>query len=105
VSFTLGAGTTAADFVKGPKDYVIGAGGLLGANVAGQISLLVDFHDSSIWKVTDPGTFKVTTFGGSKFAGTFTAKIGKTGDDLQSIVANAVLAGTFDMGCTSTACS
>jgi hypothetical protein len=105
VSFMLGSGTTAADFVKGPKDYVIAAGGLLGGNVAGQISMIFGFDDKSIWKVTEPGSFKVTTLGGGKFAGTFTAKIGKSSDDLQSIVANAVLSGTFDMGCTGSACS
>lgn len=105
VSFTLGSGTTAADFVKGSEDYVITAGGLLGGNVAGQMSMIFNFNDKSIWKVTEPGSFKVTTFGGGKFAGTFTAKIGKSSDDLQSIVANAALTGTFDMGCTGTACS
>jgi len=105
VSFTTPSDTTATDFPKSPKDYVIPAGGILGGATPGQISLLVNLNDHNIWKVTEPGSFNVKTFGGGKFAGDFSIKIGKTGDDLKTIVANAVISGTFDLGCTGDACS
>jgi hypothetical protein len=53
--------------------------------------MLLNLKDSQIWKVTEAGSFKVTAFGGGKFAGTFSAKIGRVGDDLTTIVATAVV--------------
>ena len=105
VSFTTPAKTSASDFPKAPKNYVIPAGGLLGGAEPGQISILMNLNDKSIWKVTEAGSFNVTTFGGDKFAGTFSVKIGRVGDDLKTITGTAVVSGSFDFGCTGDACS
>ena len=62
-----------------PKDYVIPTGGILGGAAPGQISALFTIGDKSdLWKVIEPGSFKVTTFGGGKFAGTFHSKSGRS---------------------------
>ena len=99
------SGTTAAQFPQAPKSYVIASGGILGGGEPGQISMLVTLQDtSSIWKVSEAGTFEVTTFTGSKFAGTFQAKVAKVGDDLKTVVATATVSGTFDFDCTSGGC-
>lgn len=105
VSFTTPDKTLSADFPKSPKDYVVPAGGILGGAQPGQVSMLLNLNDHNVWKVTEAGSFKVTTFGGGKFAGTFSVKVGKSGDDLKTIVATAVVSGSFDFGCTGDACS
>jgi hypothetical protein len=107
VSFTLTNNTTRAQFPEAPGTYVIpAAGGLLGlGGDPGQVGMLLSLHDSAIWNATEPGTFKITTFGGGKFAGTFQAKVGKLGDDLKTIAATATLSGSFDLSCTSQGCS
>lgn len=96
--------TTTAQFPEKPGTYVIEAGGLLGDTKPGEIQALVTFSDKSLWRITEPGSFAVTAFDGHHFAGTFTLKIGKESDDLQSIVATATVSGTFDLNCTATAC-
>ncbi len=106
VSFSLASDTTTAMFPKAPGKYVVPASGGIGLNGApGQVGSLVTLNDNAIWNVTEPGTFEVTTFGGGKFAGTFQAKLGRLGDDLHTITATATLSGTFDLGCTTGACS
>jgi hypothetical protein len=96
--------TTTTQFPEKPGTYVIEAGGLLGDTKPGEIQALVTLSDNSLWRITEPGSFAVTAFDGHHFAGTFTLKIGKEGDDLQSIVATAAGSGTFDLNCTATAC-
>ena len=96
--------TTAAQFPKAPGSYVIAAAGLLGGGDAGQVSALVTVGKDTIWKIAEPGTLNITTFNGSKFAGTFQAKIQKLGDDLSTVVATATLSGTFEFGCTAGGC-
>jgi hypothetical protein len=105
VSLYTTNGTTGTQFPKAPGAYVISAGGIMGADTPGQVSLLVTFNDDSLWRVAEPGTFTVTTFTGSRFAGTFQARLSKLGDDLQTVVGTANLSGTFDFGCTSGGCS
>jgi hypothetical protein len=105
ITLSSAVGTLATQFVHGPGTYVIAAGGLLGGAKAGQISTLVTFRDHTLWKVAEAGTLNVTTFNSSHFAGTFTMKIGKTGSDLQTIVATATVSGIFDMACMSRGCS
>jgi hypothetical protein len=104
ISFMTAAGTTSAMFPKGPKQYVISSGSLLGSDTAGEIGTVINLGDKLIWAVAEPGTFTVTTFGGSKFAGTFSVKL-KATEDLQTRAANATLTGTFDLSCTGDACS
>ena len=99
VNFLSPSGTTSALFPKSPKSYVIPVGGILGGADPGEISMLFNLKDKSIWKVIEAGTFNVTTFGGGKFAGTFSAKVGKVGEDLKTVVATATLSGSFEMGC------
>ncbi len=106
VSFSLANDTTTAMFPKAPGKYVVPASGGIGlGGEPGQVGSLINLNDKQLWNVTAPGTFEVTTFGGGKFAGTFQAKIGRLGDDLHTITATATLSGTFDLGCTSGACS
>ena len=105
VSFTMSAGTTSADFKEGPGTYVIQAGSLIMATSApGQLSLLYNSKDSKLWGAEEPGTFTVTTFGGGKFAGTFSVKI-VTSMDSGTTHSHAVINGSFDLGCTGDACN
>ena len=104
VSFMTADGTTSAMFPKGPKTYTISSGTLMGSDTAGEIGMVINLNDKLIWATEEPGTFTVTTFGGSKFAGTFSVKIKATAD-LQTRAANATLSGTFDLSCTGDACS
>lgn len=104
ISFTTANGTTADMFPKGPKKYVITAGTLIGSDTAGEIGLIIDLKDKAIWSAAEPGTFDVTTFGGSKFAGSFSVKL-KSTQDLSTTSATATLSGTFDLSCTGDACS
>ncbi|MGD0247523.1 MAG: hypothetical protein ABSB75_00565 [Candidatus Limnocylindrales bacterium] len=104
LSFYTTTDTTHAQFPEAPGDYVIEAGGVLGDTKAGEVKALVTFPDKTLWRVTENGTFAIASFNGSHIAGTFTFKIGKESEDLQSIVATATVAGTFDMACTSGAC-
>jgi hypothetical protein len=96
--------TTGAQFPEAPGNYVIEAGSILGDTKPGEIKVLITFPDKSLWRVTEKGTFAIASFSGSHITGTFTFKIGKESEDLQSIVATATVAGTFDMACTSGAC-
>ncbi len=104
ISVMTSNGTTSAMFPKGPKTYTISSGTLLGSDTAGEIGTIINLNDELIWSTAEPGTFTVTTFGGSKFAGTFSVKIKATAD-LQTRAANATLTGTFDLSCTGDACS
>jgi hypothetical protein len=104
VNFISPNGTTTANFPQSPKSYVIPTGGILGGAAAGQISMLFSTNDKTLmWKVVEAGTFNVTTFGGGKFAGTFSVKVGMVGDDLKTITGTAMVSGSFDMGCPSSA--
>ncbi len=96
--------TTGAQFPESTGTYVIEAGGILSESKPGEIQALVTFPDKSLWRVTDPGVFEVKTFDAGHFAGTFTLKIGKESEDLQSIVGTATVTGTFDLACTGSAC-
>jgi hypothetical protein len=58
---------------------------------------------AEVGRQTRAGSFKVTTLGGGKFAGAFSVKVGKSGDDLKTIVATAVVSGSFEFGCTGDA--
>jgi hypothetical protein len=106
VNFLTTNDTTTAQFIQGPKDYVISAKGILGGGDPGQIGMLINFKDDSLWKVIEPGSFKVTTFNGNTFAGTFTAKIAKADDSFKYTAGFATITGTFDLKCTTgNACS
>jgi hypothetical protein len=96
--------TTAALFPEGPGQYVIPGGGVLGGGDAGQVSALITIGKDTLWRIAEPGTFTVTTLNGSRFTGSFQMKIEKLGDDLTTVVATATLSGTFDWGCSGTAC-
>jgi hypothetical protein len=99
------SGTTTAQFPKAAGQMVIGAGGILGSNEPGQVSLLFSSGDESLWRVSEAGRFTITTLSGSRFAGTFEAKIEKLGDDLQTVTGHATVTGTFDFSCTAGGCS
>jgi hypothetical protein len=101
VSFTTTAGTNADNFPMKPMTYVIASGG----DQPGQVSMIVNFKDDSVWRASEHGTFDVTTFGNSHFAGTFQAKLAKLGDNMQYNAGTATISGTFDLTCTSSACS
>lgn len=101
VNFLSPTGTTSTNFPRSPKSYVIPVGGLLGGADPGQITMLFNLGDKALWKVTEAGTFNVTTFDGGKFAGTFSVRVGKVGDDLTTIVGTAMITGSFDMACPS----
>jgi hypothetical protein len=96
--------TTVAQFPEGPGTYVVPAGGILGGDDAGHVSALVTIGKDSLWRIAEPGTFTVTRLDGSKFTGSFEFKIEKLGDDLSTVEASAALSGTFDWGCSGTAC-
>ena len=105
ISLSSTTGTTAAQLPKAPGEYVIETGGIVGSNKPGEIHAILSLKDSSVWTVTEPGTFTITSFTPSHLAGTFSMKIGKSGADLQSTVANATVSGTFDLACTGDVCS
>lgn len=98
------SGTTSAQFPKGPGNYVIVAGGLLAGGDPGQVDAVVNIGKDTLWKVGAPGTVTVTTLDGHKFAGSFKFTIQKVGDDLQTVVANASISGTFDFNCFTGTC-
>jgi hypothetical protein len=105
ISLTSTAGTTAAQLPKAPGTYVIETGGIVGDQKPGEIHAIINLKDSSVWSITESGTFTITSFTPNHLAGTFSMKIGKSGTDLSSIVANATVSGTFDLGCTGDVCS
>ncbi len=105
ISLTTTNQTTAAQFPEKPGTYVIEAGGILSDTQPGDVQAIVVFHNDTLWKVTKPGTFVVTTFGGGHFAGTFSLEVGQESDDLSTIVATATVSGTFDLACTGSACN
>jgi len=104
ISLQTTDGTTTGQFPEKPGTYVIETGGLGGDSTPGQIKALVVFTDGGLWEVSRPGTFTVTTFDGSHFAGTFDLQIGERSDDLSTTVATATIDGTFNLGCTGSAC-
>jgi hypothetical protein len=104
VNFITPAKTSAADFPKSPKKYVLPVGGYLGGAEPGEISMVTSI-DGKSYKIVEAGSFDVTTFGGSKFVGTFSVKVGRYGDDNKTIVARATMTGSFDLSCTGDACS
>jgi hypothetical protein len=97
IDFTTTAGTTVDQVPVAPGEYVIPASGSSGDN-PGQMAVLVSLHDGNIWRVAKDGSFKITTFGGSKFAGSFQF-------DITSSAGDATVSGTFDLTCTGDACS
>jgi hypothetical protein len=97
IDFTSTAGTTADLIPVAPGEYTIAASGSTG-DTPGQLSVLVSLHDGNIWRVAKAGSFKITTFGGSKFAGSFQF-------DVTSTAGDATVSGTFDLTCTGDACS
>jgi hypothetical protein len=105
VSFTTPDKTSTSDFPKAPKNYVVPMGGVIDTAQPGEIGMLLNLNDKQVWKVVEPGSFNVTTFGNGKFVGTFLVKIGRVGDDLTTITGNAVVSGSFDFGCTGDACN
>jgi hypothetical protein len=105
ISLITTAGTMATQFPKAPGKYVIEAGGLVADRKPGEIQTVTNLKDKSLWKVIENGTLEITGFTPTHFVGSFTFKIGKSGDDLKTIVATATVSGTFDLGCTGSACS
>jgi len=105
ISLTTTAGTTAAQFPKAAGTYVIEAGGLVAERKPGEIQTIINLKDSKVWNVTEAGTFEITSFTPSHLAGSFTFKIGASDTGSQAIVAAATVSGTFDLGCTGSACS
>jgi hypothetical protein len=97
IDFTSTAGTTEAQLPVAPGEYVVPAAGLTGDN-PGQLAVLVSLHDGNLWRVAKDGTFTITTFGGSKFAGSFQF-------DITSAAGTATVSGTFDESCTGDNCS
>jgi hypothetical protein len=102
-NFSTTSGTTSALFPKAPGTYVIATGGL-GSDKPGQIGVLVNTKDKLLWKTSEPGAFTIKSFGGGKFAGSFTVKL-VTYLDSGSTHSSATMTGTFDLGCTGSACS
>jgi len=105
ISLTTTAGTTAAQLPKAPGTYVIEAGGLTAERKPGQIQTVINLKDSKLWYVTEPGTFEITSFAPSHLAGSFAFKIGRSETGSQTVAATATISGTFDLGCTGSACS
>jgi hypothetical protein len=105
ISFTTTAGTTAAQLPKTAGTYVIETGGLLANRKPGEIQTIIDLKDSKAWRVTENGTFEITSFTPSHLAGSFTLKIGTSDSGSETIVASATISGTFDLACTGSACS
>jgi hypothetical protein len=104
LSLTSAGSPTTADFPEGPGTYVIAAAGILGGGESGQASVLLTIGDTTMWGVSEPGTLNVTALDGSKFAGNFEFKAREVGDDLQTVIANVTVSGSFDFGCSGTAC-
>ena len=105
ISLTTTSGTTAAQLPKAAGTYVIEAGGLGAERKPGEIQTIINLKDSKVWNVTEAGTFEITSFTPSHLAGSFTFKIGASDTGSQAIVAAATVSGTFDLGCTGSACS
>jgi hypothetical protein len=70
----------------------------------GRLSLLFNANDDKVWGAKEPGTFTVTTFGGGKFAGTFSVKI-VTSFDTGTTHSHGTITGSFDLDCTGDACN
>ncbi len=103
ISFILGSGTTEQQFPEAPGEYVIAAGGVGATPTSGQMVLLVNLHDRSSWSVSEPGIFRITSFGNSKLAGSFDAKLNQTNE--QGVLSGtATITGTFNLGCTGSRC-
>ena len=105
ITLTTTEGTTAAQLPKAPGTYVIGAGGLTAERKPGEIQTVINLKDSNVWYVTEAGTFEITSFTPSSLAGSFTFKIGRSDAGSQTVAATATVSGTFDLGCTGSACS
>jgi hypothetical protein len=102
VSFSTTDGTTGSTFPKGPGTYQIRAQlGTVAAPAPGQVQTLINLKDTNVWGATEVGTFSVTALTGSRFAGSFSVKIGTMGSNSIS----ASLAGSFDLSCQYGACS
>jgi hypothetical protein len=97
IDFTSTAGTTVDQIPVAPAEYVIPAAGLTDHN-PGQLAVLISLHDGNLWRVAQDGSFKITTFGGSKFAGSFQF-------DISSDAGAATVSGTFEESCTGDNCS
>jgi hypothetical protein len=95
--FMTADSTTAAQFPKAPGTYVVPTS----RGAPGQVDLILHTNDSSIWVVAEPGTFTITTFDGSKFAGTFQMKVAEQGPDLKATGKTATVSGTFDLACSA----
>ena len=104
VNFDMTNGTTAADFPEAPGTYVIDMNGL-GGTQAGHVGMLINLKSGGDWRLTEPGTFKITTLGGSRFAGSFSVKIGQLGATGKYDGGSATITGSFDLACTGSACS
>jgi hypothetical protein len=105
ISFTTTAATTAAQFPKAPGTYVIEAGGIVADRKPGEIQTVINLKDSNLWRVTEPGTFEITSFTPSHLAGSFTFKIGSYEVGSSAATNTASISGTFDLACTGSACS
>jgi hypothetical protein len=100
ISLYTTGGTTAAKFPQAAGAYVIVAHGA--ATTPGAVVASVAMTKGGmLWRVTEPGVFKVTTLDGSKFAGTFQMNIAEVGDDLKLSGKTASVSGTFDLACSS----
>ena len=100
LSFYTTTATTAAQFPKAAGQMTIGSGGLLGSSDPGKVTLLFAPKDKSLWEVPEDGTFTIKTLSGSRFSGSFQAKLERLGEDLTTVTAKATLTGTFDFTCT-----
>ncbi len=91
--------TTAAQFPQAPGTYILNS---LGASSGpGAVIAVVAPKGDNLWKITEPGTFNVTTLDGSKFAGAFQMKIAELGSDLKLTGKTATVSGTFNLACSA----
>jgi hypothetical protein len=104
ISLTTTAGTTSAQLPESPATYVIEAGGLVADRKPGEIQTVINLKDTNLWRVTEPGTFDITSFNPSHLAGSFSFKIGRSDVGSQTVLATATISGTFDLSCTGSAC-
>ena len=105
ISLTTTSGTTSAQFPKAAGTYVIEAGGIVADRKPGEIQTVINLKDKLLWRVTEPGTFEITSFTPSHLAGSFTFKIGSYEVGSSAATSTATFSGTFDLGCTGSACS
>ena len=97
-------GTSATDFPEAPGTYVIDINGS-GGDQAGHVGVVINLKDGGDWRPTEPGMFKITTLGGSRFAGSFSLKIGQLGATGKYDGGSATITGSFDLACTGSACN